>query len=185
MTILSSDLGGSDAVNGTALPATDWNDTMGALSVWRKEHTESTGQTTTSATYATVDTFTIGALNGLITGMYYQMEISNSGANNNSVRLLVTGTTLGTYRLTLGMQNDSADPVVTLQPRLDTDDGSTDHLFYTIGAAVTKCSGSSTMGLKLLDTTTTVVVQAKTDGGTMTVDEIRIDVVGVAKFKEL
>lgn len=188
MTVKTSDLGGSDWADGGILYAADINDTLGAVTMHRKTHTDSTERTTTSGTPAdTSTTFTLThPANSVLLSIYWKASMKAS-ANVAYARLKITGSSLGTLYWTVCSQSEiSATASFNTYGNHIDSSGAQVHLMAQYQNTYVSNTAQITPALTLPDTSTTFTVQLCNSVGSSTayIDEQTIVLTYIEKAKD-
>jgi len=185
MAIRTVDLGGTNVADGDIFFAADFNDTFGAVTLHRKQFSDTTIRTSTSTSFENSGTaFTLSIpVNSMIIGFYVLLRLrvqSQTGSDNASSCLEINGTNLGSLFLTA--QRLESDQIVTV-PSLETTE--TD-LFNSLATSLTSLTASGFTPLKILDASTTFTIRIKTNDASRVaeLDNVTIDVLYTEVFSE-
>lgn len=187
MAVRTADLGGTDIADGEIDYAADFNDTLGAVTIHRKQFSDATERSTTSTTYVDSGTsFSLSIpINSLILGMYLTLELRDDSATQaGSMGLQVSGTNFGTKYLTARlMETDNTQTYITA------DFTTTESQLFSCGApsvGYAPFAISAFLPIKVLDSTMTFKPRIKLGGGTGTtyIKNVTLDIIYVERFKE-
>ena len=188
MTILNDGLGGSDAVDGTALPAANWNDTMDVLRIFSTALVDSATHTNGTNAYVTASTFTLTNLdNNMLLGFRLQAQTKTTSGGEARLRIRIVGSNTGDYRITSGNAMDnSGSTIIMLGPYTSTVDGSTDYLHANINTAYSNIVAQGLIGLKVQDASLIIATQIKDDGShTNSTKNTNLFIFGVGRSEEI
>lgn len=186
MTILNDGLGGVDAVDGTALPATSWNQTMDALKVFSTAMVDAATYTNAAASYVTASTFTLSNLSShFLIGFRLQAQLQTTAGGEAKVRIRIVGTNTGDYRITGGVFENLAG-VKAYFPYFNTVDGDVDYFGASVNTSYDRISANGFLGLDLADDTVIVVTEIKDDGvHTTSIKDTHLFLLGVGRRDEI
>lgn len=164
--------------NGT-LP--DADEVMGNFNslIHRKVHTDATEYSLNSGTWTSQTSFTFGALNGILIGLNVKCLIKSSSPTGwGKVRIRITGSNLGTKYIQKSLMGNGSG---NSQYATDTVVG---ELFDTMSTSYVERGISVSPGIKLLDASTTIHMDLKSDAAIGYLDEVQIEAVWTKVFTE-